>query len=136
MEFVVSFIPVIIITVLLMPVGMFMYSTKGLGNQWLKAIGKTMEEIKAEDSNMGVIMGVTIGSSLITTYLIAVLVYSLASVSIVNLLLVISIVYFIVFFIRLKGSLFDGNIALFKVNLTATAAEFAVTFIIFMLFML
>ena len=135
MNFAVNMLPVIIISVLLMPLGAFLYSEKGLGKAWMKAIGKTREEIDASSSNMGLLMGVAFLSSLITVYLIGVLIKSIGIVTIGNLLLVILVVYFIVFFIRLKGTVFDENFPLFKVNLAATFFEFVITFIVFAIFL-
>ena len=136
MEFSFNLVPVLIISVLLMPLGAFIYSQKGLGNQWLKAIGKTMEEIQAENNNMALYMGGAFVSSFVTTYLIGVVIYSLEAFTVVNLALLILVLYLIVFLIRLKGSLFDGNFPLFKVNLIGTGLEFVVTFLVFMVFML
>ena len=135
MDFVVNFIPVIIIAVLFMPVGAFVYSSKGFGNMWLDAIGKTEEEIKNEDNNMAVYMGGAFVSSLLTVYLLALLIENIGVASIGALFIVVIIVYFIVLLIRLKSTLFDGNFKLFQVNLIGTFLEFIVAFVVFALFL-
>lgn len=136
MDFSFNLLPVIITAFLLMPVGAFMYSSKGLGDEWLKAIGKTKEDIQNDNSNMALYMGGAFLSSLITIYLIGVLIHTVNAYNAIDLLLLVFVVYFIVFFIRLKGSIFDGNFSLFKVNLIATFVEFIVTFLVFLVFVL
>jgi len=134
MEFGINLLPVIIIAVLYMPLGAFIYSPKGLGKQWLEAIDKTEEDIKNDDSNMGMLMGIAFASSFITVFILGVLIKSLMIDSILNLGLLLLMVYIVVLVIRLKSSVFDGNIKLFKVNLTGTFLEFVIAFIVFMFF--
>lgn len=134
MSFEVLWIPVLISAVLFMPFGAFLYSDAGLGKQWLKAINKTKEELQNEDSNMALYMGGAFLLSLITVFSIGVLIASLNIMTFTNLLLLIFIVYLIVFSIRLKGSLFDGNIELFKVNLLGTLGELVITLVVFAFF--
>lgn len=134
MSFSFSIWPVLITAVLLMPLGAFLYSEKGLGKMWLDAIGKTSEDINPEPGEMMKLMGTAFVSSLIVIFLIGFLIQNTMVANVVDLLLVVFSVYFIVFFIRLKGSIFDGNMKLFKVNLMATFCEFLVTFIVFIFF--
>ena len=134
MDFSVLWIPMLIASVLFMPFGAFLYSEKGLGKEWLDAIGKTADDIKNESNNMGLLMGGTFLISVATVFLFAVLVASVGVTMFVDLLLLVIVVYLIVFLIRLKNSLFDGNIKLFKVNLVGTLGEFLIVLLVFAFF--
>ena len=134
MVFNVLWLPVILSAVLFMPFGAFFYSYKGMGTQWLQAIGKTKEELEAENSNMFHLMGSTLFLAVATTFLVAVLVASIGITTIADLALLILVVYLIVFIIRLKNAQFDDNFALFKVNLIGTLGEFVITFAVFAFF--
>lgn len=135
MIFEIMILPTIITAILFMPFGAFYYSEKGMGKKWLKAINKTSDEIKAEDSNMGLLMGGTIVLSLVTVILINFLIASLNIDTVFELFLLLDIVYIIILSTRLKNSLFDGNMALFKVNLLGILGEFSITFVVFAIFM-
>lgn len=135
MEFLVNFIPVVVIAVLFMPLGAFLYSEKGLGKMWLKAIKKNRDEINPESGEMFKLMGGAFLSSLITVYLIAVLIESVEIMLWGELFALILTVYLIVLFIRLKGTIFEGNFLLFKVNMIATLSEFLIAFVVFLLFL-
>ena len=135
MSFDIMILPTIITALLFMPFGAFYYSERGMGKQWLKAINKTSEEIKAEESNMGLLMGSTVLLSIVSVVLISVLITSLKIDTVFELFILLDIVYFIILTIRLKNSLFDGNLALFKVNLIGTFGEFIIIFIVFSIFM-
>ena len=132
MVFNVSILPVIIAAVLMMPLGAFMYSEKGLGKQWMEAIGKSREDINPSGAEMGKLMGIAFLSSLITVYLVSVFIASTGASTFIDVLLVVFGVYLIVFFIRLKGTIFDDNFKLFKVNLIATFCEFVIIFVVFL----
>lgn len=134
MNFTILWIPVIISTILFMPLGAFIYSEKGLGKAWLKAINKTAEDIKNESTNMGLIMGATILISLVTVIIFSILFSSIGIMTILDLFLLTLFVYGILFLIRLKNVLFDGNFALLKINLISTLGEFVIIFIVFMFF--
>ena len=135
MSFSVLWLPLVISAVLFMPFGAFFYSEKGLGKQWMKAIGKTREDIEKESKNMGLLMGSTVLISLATVFIYAVLVASIGITTFVDLLLLSVFFYLIIFLVRLKNSLFDGNMALFKVNLIGTAGEMLITFVVFLIFL-
>lgn len=126
--------PAIISAILFMPFGAFLYSSKGLGDLWLDAIGKTKEEIEKEESNMGLLMGGTFVLAVATVFILDMLIASVGVSSITDLLLLVSVLYLLVFVIRLKNSLFDGNMKLFKVNLLGTLGEFIITFAVFSFF--
>ncbi len=134
MSFEILWLPVLISTVLFMPFGAFYYSTKGMGDQWLKAIGKTAEDIKAEETNMGLLMGSTFVISFVTVLLINFLIVSIGVTIFLDLLLIVGVVYLVLLLIRLKNSLFDGNMALFKVNLLGTLGEFIILLVVFSFF--
>lgn len=134
MVFELMWLPLLISSVLFMPFGAFLYSTKGLGDQWMKAIGKTKEEIENSGSNMGLIMGGTFLLSLLTVFLISILIVSVGVGSFVNLLLLIGVVYLILLFVRLKNVLFDEGFALFKVNILGTLGEFIIVLVVFAFF--
>lgn len=134
MVFSVNFLPVIIAAVLLMPLGAFIYSEAGLGKMWLEAIGKKREDIDSSGKEMGKLMAVAFLSSLATIYIIGVLIASVGITTFIDLFLLVFLVYLVVFFIRLKGTMFDDNFKLFKVNLIATLAEFVIIFLVFMVF--
>ena len=134
MSFDIMILPVIISAILFMPFGAFFYSTKGMGNQWLKAINKTMEDIQNEDSNMGLLMGSTLVISVVTVLIISILVASIGITTVLDLGLLLLFIYLIILLIRLKNSLFDGNMDLFKVNLIGTFGEFLITFVVFIFF--
>lgn len=134
MEFSVNFLPVIISAVLFMPFGAFLYSSKGLGDMWLKAIGKTQEEINDSGSNMPLLMGIAVITSLITVYIIAVLIQSIGIVTVGSLIVLLLILYFIILSIRIKNSVFDGNFSLLKVNMLGTLGEFLIVFLVFAFF--
>lgn len=136
MEFSINFIPVIIIAVLYMPLGAYLYSEKGLGKMWLKAIKKERDEINPESGEMMKLMGGALLSSLLTVYFLGVLIASVGVATWSGLLLVILIVYLVLFFVRLKGTLFEGNYLLFKVNMIATLSEFVLAFVVFLIFLL
>ena len=136
MEFGINLWPVLIAAVLMMPLGAFMYSEKALGKMWMEAINKKPEDINPSGSEMGKLMGIAFASSLVTVYLIGILIASIGITTFIDLLLLVFGVYLVVFFIRLKGTVFDDNFKLFKVNLLATLAEFVVIFIVFWIFTL
>lgn len=134
MEFSIMFWPSLISALLFMPFGAFLYSNKGLGKEWLLAINKTEDDIKNESNNMGLLMGGTLVLAIVSVLLIDVLVVSLNITTVLDLFLLLVIVYLLVFSIRLKNSLFDGNLKLFKVNLLGTLGEFVIVFIVFSIF--
>lgn len=134
MEFMVNGIPVAILAILFMPLGAFLYSEKGLGTMWLQAIKMNREEIDPAPGEMVKLMGGAFLASVLTVYLLAVLIASLNISIWSELMLLLFIVYLIVFLIRLKGTIFEGNFLLFKVNMLATLSEFALAFVVFSFF--
>lgn len=125
---------IIISAILMMPLGAFIYSEIGLGKMWMDAIGKTKSDIENDSSSMPKLMLLALLSSLVTVFLVNVLIVSIGISTVANLLLLLIIVYLILFIVRFKGVLFDGNKKLFIVNLTATFFEFVIVFIVYMFF--
>lgn len=134
MSFSIIIWPSIIAAVLFMPYGAFLYSTRGLGKQWLNAIGKTLEDIQDEDSNMGLLMGSTFLLSILTVLIVDVLVASIGISTLGGLAVLVGLLFLLILAIRLKNSLFDGNMQLLKVNIIGTLGEFIITFVVFSFF--
>lgn len=134
MSFDIMIWPIIISAILMMPLGAFIYSEIGLGKMWMDAIGKTKSDIENDSSSMPKLMLLALLSSLVTVFLVNVLIVSIGISTVANLLLLLIIVYLILFIVRFKGVLFDGNKKLFIVNLTATFFEFVIVFIVYMFF--